>query len=778
MDIIIKKLGTLLGLILLLLIGQGVYGQTTQTKKVTLTTSGSWTVPAGVTSITVEAWGAGGAGGAGTISGVNIRAGGGGGGGAYTKSTLTVTPSSSITYTIGNGEVGSTSRSTNFSTVTANGGSNGSTGNNGAGGAGGTGGTRNGGAGAAGVNNTAGGGGGAGSGGDGGAASTGTAGTGGISAAGENTPGGNGGNGGVAAGVAGSFPGGGGGGGRGENNPGGGGGNGLIIITYTITCPDFVITSPSNQSITYGANAQFSASVGLSGTFTYQWEISTNNGTSFTSLSNAGVYSGATTNQLTVSRPPVSLSGALYRVKITSADGCEQNSAAATLTVAQKELSITGLTGNNKIYNRTTAASVTGTAVLSGVETGDIVTLGGTPTFTFASPNVGPGINISTTGYTISGASASNYTLAQPLLSANITAKELSVTGLTGNNKIYDRTTAASVTGTAALSGVETGDIVTLGGTPTFTFASPNVGTGINISTTGYTISGASASNYTLAQPSFSANITAKELSVTGLTGNNKIYDRTTAASVTGTAALSGVETGDIVTLGGTPTFTFASPNVGTGINISTTGYTISGASASNYSLVQPSFSANITAKALTVAADDRNKVYDGEAFTAFTVSYDGFIEGEDAADLDGELIFTIDPAGPAVNAGTYLITPSGLTSDNYDITFVAGTLEITKAVLTVTADDKNKVYDGEAFTAFTVSYEGFIEGEDAADLGGILLFTTDPAGPAVNAGTYVITPEGLTSDNYDITFVAGTLEITKAVLTVTADDKNKVYDG
>ncbi|WP_304516826.1 YDG domain-containing protein, partial [Cecembia rubra] len=604
MDIIIKKLGTLLGLILLLLIGQGVYGQTQVT--VTLDPAQtSWTVPAGVTSITVKAWGGGGGGGG---SSFNNSGGSGGGSGAYTIKTISIAnPNASnvFTYSVGTGGAGGAANGGNGGSGTSSSLSQGGTELLSAGGG-------SGGAGNSGTVGT----GGATTGGDSGSSVGGSGSSGGNSGGqGGNAP--NGGTGGAGAtngaGSNGNPPGGGGGGGErdgGNNQQGGAGASGRITITYA--CPDFVITSPSNQSITYGANAQFSASVGLSGTFTYQWEISTNNGTSFTSLSNAGVYSGATTNQLTVSRPPVSLSGALYRVKITSADGCEQNSAAATLTVAQKELSITGLTGNNKIYNRTTAASVTGTAVLSGVETGDIVTLGGTPTFTFASPNVGTGINISTTGYTISGASASNYTLAQPLLSANITAKELSVTGLTGNNKIYDRTTAASVTGTAALSGVETGDIVTLGGTPTFTFASPNVGTGINISTTGYTISGASASNY---------------------------------------------------------------------------------------SLVQPSFSANITAKALTVAADDRNKVYDGEAFTAFTVSYDGFIEGEDAADLDGELIFTIDPAGPAVNAGTYLITPSGLTSDNYDITFVAGTLEITKAVLTVTADDKNKVYDGEAFT-------------------------------------------------------------------------------
>ncbi|WP_045372108.1 YDG domain-containing protein, partial [Jejuia pallidilutea] len=97
---------------------------------------------------------------------------------------------------------------------------------------------------------------------------------------------------------------------------------------------------------------------------------------------------------------------------------------------------ITGLTGDDKVYDDTAAASATGTAVLSGVETGDDVSLGGAPTFTFASANVGTGITVNTSGYTISGTDSGNYTLTQPTLSADITAKELTITGLTGDDKV------------------------------------------------------------------------------------------------------------------------------------------------------------------------------------------------------------------------------------------------------------------------------------------------------------------------------------------------------
>ena len=63
----------------------------------TYTANGTFTVPAGVTSVQVEAWGGGGAGGG--VDGVNWqnRAGGGGGGGAYVKNTsVVVTPGSAI----------------------------------------------------------------------------------------------------------------------------------------------------------------------------------------------------------------------------------------------------------------------------------------------------------------------------------------------------------------------------------------------------------------------------------------------------------------------------------------------------------------------------------------------------------------------------------------------------------------------------------------------------------------------------------------------------------
>ncbi|MDR6966044.1 hypothetical protein J2X31_000037 [Flavobacterium arsenatis] len=96
---------------LFMICSANLYSQTT-----VILPSGStnWTVPCGVTSITVEVWGAGGAGGG--VTG-NPSAGGGGSGGGYVSSTFTVTPNASIAYSVGAGGNGSNG------TVNKNGGS-------------------------------------------------------------------------------------------------------------------------------------------------------------------------------------------------------------------------------------------------------------------------------------------------------------------------------------------------------------------------------------------------------------------------------------------------------------------------------------------------------------------------------------------------------------------------------------------------------------------------------------------------------------------------------
>jgi len=191
---------------------------------------------------------------------------------------------------------------------------------------------------------------------------------------------------------------------------------------------------------------------------------------------------------------------------------------------------------------------------------------------------------------------------------------------------------------------------------------------------------GSGISNYTISYIPGVLTVNQAPLTVSGLTGDNKSYDATTAATVSGTATLSGVVNDDEVILEGTPVFSFAQAMVGTDIEITTVGFTLGGADADNYILIQPTLNADITAKSLTIKADDKYKVY-GQADPLWTVSYDGFVLGEGVEVLDGNLDVSRVP-GEAV--GEYVITPSGQTSVNYSINYVTGKLTIVSAPVLV----------------------------------------------------------------------------------------------
>ncbi len=107
-------------------------------------------------------------------------------------------------------------------------------------------------------------------------------------------------------------------------------------VTVTVNQPITLdVTQPVNQTICTDKVATFSVAVTAgTGPFSYQWQVSMNNGNTWTNITNGGVYSGATTATLTITAPPVTMNGYQYRAIINGAAPCAaQTSRAAILTV-------------------------------------------------------------------------------------------------------------------------------------------------------------------------------------------------------------------------------------------------------------------------------------------------------------------------------------------------------------------------------------------------------------------------------------------------------------
>ncbi len=149
---------------------------------------------------------------------------------------------------------------------------------------------------------------------------------------------------------------------------------------------------------------------------------------------------------------------------------------------------------------------------------------------------------------------------------------------------------------------------------------------------------------------------------------------------------------------------------------------------------------------------------------------------------VSNELSFSVTKA-TGVDVGNYTLTPtveakSGYSVDNYTITTpTTGTFTISKAALTVTANSENITYGDEKPTTFSVSYSGFVNNETQGVLGGSLVFACDYVKYA-NVGSYSITPSGLTSGNYAITFENGTLTVGAATVEIPTAKQNLVYNA
>ena len=316
----------------------------------------------------------------------------------------------------------------------------------------------------------------------------------------------------------------------------------------------------------------------------------------------------------------------------------------AAATIATKALTMSGLSvPASKIYNGTTTAVVSGgSGSLQSTETAgagttadgkpydvDAVSITGTATGTYNSKDVASATTVAYGGLSLAGTGFGNYSLTmQGTSSATITAKALTMSGLSvPASKVYDGTTTAIVTGSpGSLQSTETAgtgttadgkpyavDVVSITGTATGTYDSKDVASATTVTYGGLSLTGSNAGNYILTmQGTAAATITTAPLTITGISIANKTFDGLTTATISGSAAYSGLQNSESYTVTGTPTASFATASIANTKSVTVSGYT---APSTNYSISQPTgLTANITAGAAGVWLGNVSNVYTNPA--------------------------------------------------------------------------------------------------------------------------------------------------------------------
>jgi hypothetical protein len=183
-----------------------------------------------------------------------------------------------------------------------------------------------------------------------------------------------------------------------------------------------------------------------------------------------------------------------------------------------------------------------------------------------------------------------------------------------------------------------------------------------------------------------------------------------------------------------------------------------------------PNYSVTSTNNTLTVGRANQTITWNNPAAITYGTALSGTqlnatVAGVTGGSAPGALTYS-PVAGTILTAGSHTLSVDATATTNYGAAHKDVTITVNKASLVVKADDKTMLF-GDSVPPFTVSYSGFIAGEGAGDLGGTLTYTVKNSlnnvvvvSASTPAGTYTITPGGLTSNNYTISYVNGTLTI------------------
>ncbi len=456
-----------------------------------------------------------------------------------------------------------------------------------------------------------------------------------------------------------------------------------------------------------------------------------------------------------------------------------------TVTITRANLTVSGTQVANTTYNNNTVASFSSNGTLVGVlsnstsSVSDVVNLSASGNF--SSKNVGTNISVAMSD-TISGTDADNYNITQPTsVTGNITPRTVS---LSANQAYSGSVTLTNVTITTGVAGETLTYSAATANSSGVADNGANYITAITLANqSGATLTaGGLATNYQL--PSI-LNVSSAPVTITTapltITANNTSTQYGLGTTL-GTTAFSSSGLQNSETIGSVVLASIGTANttnVGS-YNITATGASGGNFTASNYNISYANGTLNITAAPITLTATNLTRAYGSSNPTTDTVVvtsgslYNGNTLGNATVT---SLATSTTNAGQTVN-----LTPSSAiftsgSAGNYNITYANGSLSITQANLTITANNTSTQYGlGTTLGTTAFSSSGL---QNSETIGSVVLASSGTAN-TTNVGSYEITPASasggnFTASNYNISYVNGTLSITAAPLGISA---NGTYSG
>ena len=373
-----------------------------------------------------------------------------------------------------------------------------------------------------------------------------------------------------------------------------------------------------------------------------------------------------------------------YKLRVSVAATSEWKAAQATFdfTIDKKQLTVSGTTVADKVYDGNDTATVTA-GTLAGLVSGDETSVGVMATGTFASKDVAYGLGIEkqdvTVSYALTGALANNYLapVGETLRdAATINPKTLSDIHLEKDydgNGIFDKTVLTTEQG--ILEGESIKIYVNAIGANVGVYKDGNEDEDFDFNEYVLYIGDTEEQTVNYAWgDTCTATIKAKQLTISGTTVADKEYDGTTDATVMTTDTLAGLVSGDETSVDVSATGTFADKNAGSNKTV-TIVYSLNGALANNYLAPKDeTATATINKKELDLT-EVPSREYNGDNRIQKLTS-EGCVEGENVV-----VMYFLDSA----DAGDRTVTSCSFVAgyENYSIKSYSATATITQKVIT-----------------------------------------------------------------------------------------------